>query len=344
LFISFACAKTETDCAPANGITPICGFLAPEDLEVVPGGRALIVGGFSLDNENGDIRALNLQDGSIQKIYPPDPAALRPEQVEPWGDPNCPGPPEGFAAHGIHLSARAGGGYTLLVVNHTGREAVEWLEITETEGKFAAAWRGCVVVDEELWINDVAMLPDGGLVASHMMPREIAGTLFDRPQNDKVETGYVVEWQKDGGWKKVPGTEGALPNGIQVSADGSVIYSNHYQSEQTVAVHRTTGERLWATAVKGAPDNMSITPDGKLLIATHLMSLREIRGCMTEPGDFCGLPFALHSIDPASGEATQLFESSGPPFGGTTVAVQSGEHIYMGAFDGSRIGRIPIPQ
>lgn len=347
LLLVLACAGGEADdCAPEAGITPICGFLPPEDLEVVPGGEALIVGGFSLDNENGDIRALSLRDGSIEKIYSPDSQATPPDGAEPWGDPACPGPPEGFAAHGIHLSSNPSGTYTLLVVNHTSREAVEWLEISENDGRFSATWRGCVVIDEELWVNDVAMLPqpEGGFVASHMMPREIAGTLFDRPQNDKVETGYLVEWHLDSGWTKVPGSEGALPNGVQVSADGSVVYNNHYQSEQTVALERATGKRLWTTSVKGAPDNMSITPDGKLLIATHLMSLRSIRDdCMVKNEDICGLPFTLHYLDPADGAATQIFETSGPPFGGSTVAVQTGGSIYMGAFAGNRIARIPVP-
>ncbi len=89
---------------------------------------------------------------------------------------------------------------------------------------------------------------------------------------------------------------------------------------------------------------MSITPDGTLLIANHLASLKEILGCIEEPGEYCGLPFALHYIDPESGAATQIFESEGPPFGGSTVAVETGGYIYMGSFDGDRIGRIPAPK
>lgn len=336
---------TESDCAPAAGITPICGFLAPEDLEVIPGGEALLVGGFSLDNENGDLRVLHLADHEIDIVYSPDRAETEDSSESAWGDPSCPGPPEGFAAHGIHLSRNDRGSYTVLVVNHTSREAIEWFELG-AEGKSSSAqWRGCVIIDEELWINDIAMLPGGGFVGSHMMPRAIAGTLYDRKPNDQNATGYVVEWQPTSGWEKVPGTEGALPNGIQVSADGSVIYNNHYLANQVVATERATGQRLWAAPVEGAPDNMSITPDGKLLVALHRMSLRSIRDdCMLKKEPFCGLPFALAYIDPKDGRVNQIFESQGPPFGGTTVAVETGDAIYMGAFAGSRVGRIPAPR
>lgn len=300
-----------------------------------------MVGGFSLDNENGDLRVLRLSDGEITVVYPPD-TAESPGPGAGWGDPTCPGPPsEGFAAHGIHLSQGHTGVLTLLVVNHTGREAIEWFELDVDGGDYRAAWRGCVVVDEPYWVNDVAMLPGGGLVASHMMPREIAATLFDRPPNDRVESGFNIEWQPGRGWQKIAGTEGALPNGVQVSADGAVLYSNHYLSNQVVAYRRSNGERLWVASVEGAPDNMSIAPDGRLLVATHLASLRSIRDeCMLKPASYCGLPFAVFSIDAETGDAEKIFQSEGPPFGGSTVAVQSGEAIFLGSFAGNRIGRI----
>ena len=123
----------EDECPSGNGITSICGFLPPEDIDVVPGGKAIIVGGFSLDNENGDVRVLHLADNSIETIYSPDMMGPAPSSsdVEIWGDPDCPGPPTGFAAHGIQLSENKHGSYTLMVVNHTSRESVEFLEANE---------------------------------------------------------------------------------------------------------------------------------------------------------------------------------------------------------------------
>jgi len=331
-------------CISENGITPICGFESPEDIEVTPGGDALIVGGFNLDNANGDIRVLDLGTNRIEVIFDPDAANYPPAPVPGWGDPACPGAPSGFAAHGIHLSANAMGSLTLLVVNHTSREAIEVFEITERGAAMKAAWRGCVIVDPPLWVNDVAMLGDGALVASHMMPRETAHTMFDRPPDDDVETGYLVEWGAATGWTIIPNSEGALPNGVQVSPDGRTIFNNHYLGNQVVAIDRESGERLWTATMTAAPDNMSITADGQLLVAMHRVSLRAIRDeCMLRPLPWCGLGFAVAYIDPESGQVTPVIESGGPSFGGTTVAVETGGSIYLGTFAGNRIGRIPAP-
>jgi hypothetical protein len=344
----FGCAAQEDSGCVGNGvITPICGFLAPEDVDVIPGGDAIVVGGFSLDNKNGDLRVMRIADREIRIVYTPGADVVAADEGS-WGDPACPGPPsDGFAAHGIHLSANSQGTHTLLVVNHTGREAIEWFELSQDGGDYAAAWRGCVIVDEPYWINDVAMLPaaaGGGFVASHMMPREIAATLFDRPPNDRVETGYNVQWQRDTGWTKIEGTEGALPNGVGLSRDGSVLYSNHYLANHVVAYDRATGARLWTASLDGAPDNMSFTPDGKLLIPAHRASLRSVRDdCMLKQPRYCGLAFAVYRVDPSDGSVTLVFESEGPPFGGATVAVQIGDEIFMGAFAGDRIGRIAVP-
>jgi hypothetical protein len=341
-------AQEDPGCVGNDVITPICGFLPPEDVEVVPGGEALVVGGFSLDNENGDLRVLRLSDQAITRVYPPDSVPASAIAREPWGDPKCPGPPnDGFAAHGIHLSPNEYGTYTLLAVNHTGREAVEWFELREDDGHYSAAWRGCVIIDEPYWVNDIAMLPaqaGGGFVASHMMPREISATIFDRPPNDRVETGFNIQWQPESGWIEIPGTEGALPNGVHVSEDGAVLYSNHYLANQVVAYERATGKRLWTASLGAAPDNTSMTPDGMLLIAAHRASLRRIRDdCMLTSAPFCGLPFSVFLVNPEDGAVTLVLESEGPPFGGATVAVQVGDSIYMGAFAGDRLGRIAAP-
>ena len=212
---------------------------------------------------------------------------------------------------------------------------------------FAARWRGCVIVDEPLWVNDVAMLPGsagGGFVATHMMPREIADTLFDRPPNDQLATGYNVQWQPDTGWTKIEGTEGALPNGVALSPDGRVLYTNHYLANQVVAYNRESGERLWTASVDGAPDNLSFTPDGQLLLPVHRVSLRRLRDeCMLKRDPFCGLAFAVYRIDPSDGAVTLVHESEGPPFGAATVAVQVGDAIYMGSAAGTRLGRIAAP-
>jgi sugar lactone lactonase YvrE len=190
-----------------------------------------------------------------------------------------------------------------------------------------------VIVDEPLWINDVAMLADGGFVATHMMSRTLAATMLDRPAADGVKSGAVVTWQRGKGWKKIPGPEGALPNGVQASRDGRTIYVDLYLENAVAAFERDTGRLLWRAPVGGAPDNMSITPDGNLLVSTHPISLAQIRdGCLSKSLELCELPFIVYGVNATTGAVHQVHAGSGAPIGGVTVARSELDDKTVGQF------------
>lgn len=335
VFSSFGDAA---DATVRPDITIIDGFRAPEDIDILVDADALIISGYTVSG-NGDLRVFHPESGKIDVVYEPSIEDFDSGEMLAWGAPNCPGPPLGFAPHGIHVSQNGAGTYTLLAVNHTSREAVEWFEIEPAEDTFTAKWRGCVLVDEPYWINDVAALPDGGFVASHMMPRELASEAFKRQPNDGIKSGYVIEWQKDRGWTKVPGTEGALPNGVQVSHDGSVVYSNHYLGNQIIAVERASGKLVWAAAVDGAPDNLSLAANGSLLAVTHLESIATIGDCLARPDDVCAVGFVVYQVNATDGKVSEIFRGGNAYFGGATVAVELGDRIYLGTPTGSSMGQ-----
>jgi hypothetical protein len=341
-----ACGDTpnEVSCAPTEqGITPVCGFLGPEDLEPIPGKEALLVSGFTMyDAEaNGDIRVLDLTNNTNYPVFDETMLGRGTPPEEGWGSATCPGSPEKFAAHGLHLSQNDKGTLTLLAVNHTSREAIEWFEIWEEESRFKAEWRGCVVADNGLWLNDVVKMPGDGFVATHMIGKDQSATLIDIEPNSSIKTGFVVEWSNNQGWRQIPGTEGSLPNGIQSSPDGKILYVSHYTGNQVVAVEKESGTRLWTVKVNGAPDNLSITPDEQLLVATHQVPLKAIfEECAQQAIEFCPLRFAVQKIDILSGDVHTIHESEDSPFGGATVAVQVKDDIFMGSFAGKRIGKI----
>lgn len=339
---------TIASCEPLHGITPICGFAAPEDLDVLPDGSALIVGSLGRwdGTKSGGIQVYYPHNGQIDTLYTSgDQSSATRATDGTWGDPTCPGPPAKFSAHGLHVSSRDDGSYTLLAVNHTARESVEWFQLQrDAAGHLSATWRGCVIVDEPLWINDVAMLADGGFVATHMMSRALAATLLDRPPADGVKSGALVTWQRGVGWRKIPGTEGALPNGVQASRDGRTIYVDMYLENTVAAFARDTGRLLWRASLGGAPDNVSIRPDGNLLVSTHPVSLARIRDeCLSKSVDLCELPFIVYGVNASTGAVRELHAGAGAPIGGVTVAVESRGQIYFGAYAGNRIGRMPVP-
>ena len=331
-----AMVNAAPDCTPANGVTPVCGFERPEDIEVMTEGRALLIseyGGLS-GARPGRLTLFMPQDGSRREIYPANATSGAPD----WGAKDCPGAPgAAFSPHGIHL-ATVGTTQRVLVVNHGGREAIELFEVLDPDDPAVLnlRWRGCVIAPDTAWINDVVGLPDGSLAATHMVDRGTAeDALFDSERR-REDIGYVLAWSAQTGWHKVPGTDGALPNGIEVSADGATLYVNEYLGDRVYALDRATGKRHWQTAVD-APDNSSWAADGHLLVASHHEDLHAVFACNNAPLLPCALRYAIVAIDPETGNRVTVVEGGDLAFGAATVAVEAGELLYLGSFVGDRL-------
>jgi hypothetical protein len=324
------------DCTPANGFTPLCGFERPEDIEVLAAGRALLVseyGGLS-GARPGRLTVFVPQDESRREIYPANAASGAPD----WGAQDCPGAPGAmFSPHGIHV-ASVGGTQRVLVVNHGGREAIELFEILDADNPatLSLRWRGCVIAPDDAWLNDVVGLPDGSLAATHMVARGTAEAALLESERRREDIGYVLGWSARDGWHKVPGSDGALPNGIEVSADGATLYINEYLGDRVYALDRATGERLWQTAVD-APDNSSWGTDGRLLVASHHEDLHAVFACNSAPLTPCPLRYAIVAIDPNTGNRVTVVEGGDAAFGAATVAVEAGDVLYLGSFVGDRM-------
>jgi len=342
-----ACGVDEGPSVGGIGeVSVIDGFHAPEDLEILPSGDLLVAeyGGIT-GARGGTIKLLRTDGHETTLLYPMEGADPGGVTGENWGDPEC-GPSLGaaIAPHGVHLDLGngPGGKDRLLVVNHAKRESIELFEVEGAEAEQPKVlWRGCVVTPDHVWLNDVAGLPDGGFVATHMTPRgTTVESLLENTDGAGLE-GHVLEWNSASGWKQIPDTEGMLVNGVAVSADGKIVYANHYMGDQVVAHERETGKRLWSTPVDG-PDNPSWTSDGKLLIASHREDLKAVLDCHERHDAFCGLAYGVVEIDPETGEAREIHAGEGAPFGGATVAVLQDRTLYLGCFTGERIGVVSL--
>jgi sugar lactone lactonase YvrE len=351
-----------TECLAAGSARPVCGLTRPEDVDLVPGGRFVVIsqmGKFAGGSVSaGTLAVLDLSTDATAVVYPLAGAAGAPgadaaeagnddAPAAPWGDPACTKPPEVFSPHGLHLSVRADGRLQLWVVNHGSREAVEAFEVLPgvaaqdgVEGAPTVAWRGCVEASGHV-LNDVAALPDGGFVASHMYPPG-HDTWYGLIGMLGFRTGHAVEWRPASGLRKLPGTEARMPNGIAASADGEQIFLNAYLGNETLKIERATGTLLGRAQIRH-PDNASWSPDGMLLVASHEASVPAVMACNDVEKGACGARYAIVALDPATMRTTKVYENEGPPMGMGTSVVRAGDELVIGSFAGDRVVRITVP-
>lgn len=332
-------------CEAVGDFTPVCGFQRPEDIEVMTPGDWLLV------SEYGGIRGE--MPGRLSQYIP---AAGKRRVLYPvahnsadgsadWGAPECPGPPGAMIdPHGIHHGP-AGGEERLLVVNHGGREAIELFELQDaaTPDRARLVWRGCVPAPAGIWLNDVVGLPDGGFAASHMVAPDATEEALVAAEVQRADTGWVMRWQPAGGWQRVPGSAGGLPNGLEISDAGDIIYVNEYFGDRVRAIRLNDGHELWSSEVSG-PDNSSWTSDGALLVASHETDLAAVFACNAAPLAPCNLPYAIVALRADDGARVKLVTGGGAnPMGAATVAVQLQDNLYIGSYVGDRLVRTPAP-
>jgi hypothetical protein len=334
------------DCEAAGRVRPICGLHNPEDLVVLPGGKLLLVSQFgSIDGSRpGSLAALDVASESLEPLFPAAAAGGLPDVAAGplWGDPGCAPPGESFNPHGIDLTTRSDGALQLLVVNHGGRESVEFFEVLLDGSRARLAWRGCALPPDESFLNDVVALPDGGFLATHMLPKDsrflplLKGLVG-------LDTGYVLEWQPGVGFREMPGTAAPFPNGIEISPDAESIYLNVYLGDEVRRIARKSGELLGVAEVP-RPDNSTWAPDGRLLVASHTASVGEMLACGEIEQGSCPFEFQIVALDPETLAAEVLFRNAGPPMGAGTVAVRLGDELFIGTYAGDRVARVALAQ
>ncbi len=341
-----------TDCAASAGMQPICQFRNPEDIVLLPDQRTLLISQMGLNMQAATPGSLVFFDTRSETVTPafPDDANSAATPLEPannWGAADCPGNPGAtLAPHGIALRQRDDGRWQVAVINHGGRESVEMFELLPEAGSPSLAWRGCVVPPDGTYMNDVALLKNGGFVASQMFDRR-SGQLFGMPINMLkamlgMDTGYVLEWQPGGDFRVLQDSHSAFVNGVEVSPDDQSVFANLYFGDAILKLDRASGKRLGSAPV-GKADNLAWDDQGRLLAVAHSGSLSEQMACFGKPGSNCTLAYSVYRIDPQTMHSTLLFSHAGAPMGAATVARQVQDQLYLGSFSGDRIVRLPYP-
>src|SRR5687767_1970467 len=123
---SAAASADKAACAPAAGLTFICGLQNPEDVVPVPGTRWLLISGMA---PGAGLSVVETQTKTVRKLFAPGTASVRADRTR---FANCPGPLDAKQAvlHGLALRPAPGGRYTVYATNHGGRESVEVFELS----------------------------------------------------------------------------------------------------------------------------------------------------------------------------------------------------------------------
>jgi hypothetical protein len=315
-------------CDATGNIRFICDQLGPEDLVAVPGSEWVLSSGMQA---NGAIRAINVRDKTTTVLFPSPMSTERPNKKI---YDSCPGPigAEGdrFRAHGLYLRPGANAVHTLFVVHHGGRESIEVFELNARARPPALTWIGCAVAPDPLGLNSVVGLADGGFITTNFLPRGGDTAARDRMMAGEVN-GEVWEWHASTGWKKVPGSELAGANGLEISKDGKTLYIGAWGSQSFVRLSRgQTAVKKDSVPVGFRLDNLRWAPDGTLIAAG-------------QGGVAPAQTSNVVKINPATLKVQELVRHPGiEGFGVTTVAIQVAKELWLGSVRGDRIAIFPL--
>src|SRR6202012_4639357 len=110
---------------------------------------------------------------------------------------------------------------------------------------------------------------------------------------------------------------------------------NEFAGKQVFKYDLAAGKVIGSVKVDFLPDNLTWTKQGLMLVA----GVKGARGdCPEGSGRPCIQGFGIAEIDPAKMTARPIFDSAttDPLIGGVSVALEVGNSIYLGAFQGER--------
>ena len=323
-------------CEPVAGMTPYCGYRNPEDLVHIPETDLLIVSEMAefMTDAPGALSLLNMATGERET-----PTIDWLNVDFRWGEQNCLPPKiRALSPHGIDLTVRDDGETALLVVNHGGRESIEFFAVADNGD---LTWRGCALPPGDPFINDVAARRDGGFYATQMWDKTADFATTAAAFQAGESTGWVWGWSPAEGFAKLPGTDAQMPNGIALSPDNETLYVNVYFGNGTFAYDLATQKRVGDVEAR-QPDNVTVDNNGNLWIASHQNDpIGQTCAQVTEGP--CLLPFQIIKANPGTLAREVVIDQSGPPMGYATVALRVGNRLYLGSAHGDRIVSIEMP-
>ena len=336
-------------CQSDDALTVYCDFQNPEDLAVLPDGRHILVSEFgaitplSPVNVRGNLSLLDTTDGTKKNI-----------EIEMsdnvWGDPECERESMMLSPHGIDINQRIDGSYQLAIVNHMPTETIELFELIEINDAWSLTWRGCVDAPAHGYFNDVALKSNGSFYVSQMYDKNISLLMLAVMDTTKEDTGYVYNWTRKNGFKRLINTDGAFPNGVELSNDESNLFIN-YAFGNKISKYNLSSKTIEASfSMNGIPDNITIDGDYLWVGTQDYSGLDSLIYCGVFAKDIfedpminqCPLPFAAYHLTQSDLSLVNSYKYSNTVMGTATVALSVNGQLYFGTYHGDRIASVEI--
>ena len=336
-------------CQSDDALTVYCDFQNPEDLAALPDGRHILVSEFgaitplSPVNVRGNLSLLDTTNGTKKNI-----------EIEMsdnvWGDPECERENMIFSPHGIDINQRIDGSYQLAIVNHMPTETIELFELIEINDSWSLTWRGCVDAPAHGYFNDVALKSNGSFYVSQMYDKNISLLMLAVMDTTKEDTGYVYHWTRKKGFKRLINTDGAFPNGVELSNDESNLFIN-YAFGNKISKYNLSSKTIEASfSMNGIPDNITIDGDYLWVGTQDYSGLDSLIYCGVFAKDIfedpminqCPLPFAAYHLKQSDLSLVNSYKYSNTVMGTATVALSVNGQLYFGTYHGDRIASVEI--
>jgi SMP-30/gluconolaconase/LRE-like protein len=327
-------AAQRGSCAPAGGLTFICGVENPEDLVLVPSSRWMLASGMA---PGSGLHIVDTSAKTVASIYAASTASARPDKTKYA---SCPAPldPKLAVLHGLSLRPAGNNRYTVYATNHGGRESIEVFELDASSATPTATWVGCIPMPMTMAANSVAAFRDGTVLATVLI---LPGKTFEDAFAQK-NTGAVFQWKPgDKTFTMIPGTELSANNGIETSPDDREFYVASTTTKRVIAFSRDKpGTQLRTAQLKEfGPDNVRWTADNKLITAGLIDNEPSCGGPpKTEAGIRCPRGYVVATIDPKTMAVTEIARGPATPaFTGTAIAMRTGNELWLGSFFADRL-------
>ena len=333
--------QPEKNCQRFKNTHPLCLFTNPEDIAILADQKTLIVSEFgdSYGRRPGSLVFYNIENQQRRLAFAGGDAIIAKEY---WGSEVCKEPPgKSFSPHGIDLSQRADGRWQLLVVQHGGRESIEFFEVESRGANVQLVWRGCAIAPKKAILNAVAAGMNDEFFTTEMHSTDYS---WEGNGEHAVPTGVVHRWSKKLGFQKISGTEGVMLNGLAVSHEGNILYVIYSGENRLKKIDAEKGEILDSMELPSA-DNIKWSADGQTLLAasfTGSESSAEFARCMSPGVEICPITFAIIEVDPMTLAKKILFEDANAPMGAGTVGLKVGSQLFIGSFSGNRILQVDL--